>query len=1251
MEDFKSLYRDSLPIKNPEGTWHNGKNMLFRKGWKSPINEDGFDFSYLINGVVIGYISTNSTIVYFIKNNQGVDEIGVVNITDTTPTYTTVIKSNLFDFKLNCPIEGIFIFNSRNDLIIAFSDGIKENSNKPFVINLDTLPLALNADKTLVSDDEFTKLYMFPDKQEATITPSFTSVGNFEHSDVYITYTYITESESVLPYFNSSVYLHLTTLDNGDVTSIVPADFTTSRKGVNLEFTDLDTNFTRLRIGLVFRTATNTLIAYEGSTLTYSGTTLSVSITDLSGFTSASAATIIINPLVIERFNTITKTDSQAFLGNLTLKTPLDFQKYANMLEIVPVLHTDTDNLFPSLHPDEVYAFYIELQYLDGEYSSGYHIPNLTSTAADLLPLTASQISTYNLGWVDNVNYNQFHIFNTGAFNTKCGFWQNTETYPNTDDFDSTTDYDGNSLAGTDLRGTPIKYHRMPELTALYNDTISEYPSSFSARENKKIGIKLTNIDTVIPASIKSQIQGYRISVVKRNNTNNYVLGHWILSRRLRFTGANNIEYESAYGVDLVDGASVTTGGTTTFINAYDKIRAYNPELLTVKPNLTPTYAKVNYITHNIDGTVTLDQGTVAAGIEDEYKYIQYDSNITYRLGDNLDEGTFGSEEAANIDFVSTFDFTNIGRTGSFIQFDSMNFSLKQDLYSGFISSDLVTIGTVKNFNNNVTIKGGDVYQSSLNLELYMSTKNENVVDVGDLVSSAPWKFKHNNIFSTYNDVTLDNFTNVAVLEDTRLTSRRPEDDLELSQRSYTFTLQGLVDISVVNDIITILTFDYTRQFITRFPFRVQKGLIIPNENLTERALRTFLVNSFYEMPNDKGEIIALRGANRRLYIQLRYSLFIATIKDTLNTGSAAADVTFLGYGALFDRPPLELSTDLKGYIGSNSKFACTIIRGFYITVHQDNGQIFIIDKTIEEISLKGNKTWFWDNWKISSKFTRTDLGITYAIDNPYVSVGHLVTYDKEYNRLLFTKKDYEFISEDLITDNTVTFDGEFYTLVSTDSIIDFNNTIYFRDKSRTLSFDLDSKDWLFEHDYQPNIVFYTVSDVFSGVNNLETNTTSIYKHNSKLLKGTFYGVRYESYFELIFNQRLNLTKAYQSLMWVTTYINNDTNGIDIFKTIDKLVIYNDDQCSGVITLANTSIKPRNNEWYFNDFRDLQINKNSPVIDENGDVIETNINNSKIWFDKSNFISKFIIVRLIMSNTTNSDVHIHKLNVKSIINK
>src|SRR5690606_24882047 len=103
-------------------------------------------------------------------------------------------------------------------------------------------------------------------------------------------------------------------------------------------------------------------------------------------------------------------------------------------------------------------------------------------------------------------------------------------------------------------------------------------------------------------------------------------------------------------------------------------------------------------------------------------------------------------------------------------------------------------------------------------------------------------------------------------------------------KRDYQFEVQGLADSSNILNIQAHNIYKHDANYINKFPYRINRSIKILSENLSTNAIRTFKINSYYDVPNDKGEIIALRGMARHLYIQTRFTLYLATIKDVLRT-------------------------------------------------------------------------------------------------------------------------------------------------------------------------------------------------------------------------------------------------------------------------------------------------------------------------------------------------------------------------------
>lgn len=1314
MKEFRGQVKDTLPINNPIGTWQHARNILLTKGSKSIANEDGIKFEYLVDGTIIGVIVTNYHIVYLYKGNDGIDTIGIVNTNDAIPFLTVIVKDNQFNFQLNCPIEGIFIYNYKEELIISWCDGIYENSNSPKVLNLFNLPFDVNPDGTLVTPSDFNKINLSPNLRQGNLDIEYLDNGNLDGYSVYVTLAYVFNDDTRTTFFPASNIAYLGIGAN-------PVD----KNGVRLNFTDLDDSFERLRIGIILKSegteeVASELLGYESIDLYYINNSLSFDLVSLDAFTSISTEEIVIENAVFDKVNTITKQNKQSLLGNVVISPIFKFQKYANLLNIVPIEYIEEDennnnkgNQHVSLCPDEVYAFYIELQFLNGTYSPAYHIPGRAAEGTETDALTTQQKTDYDLAWTDaEDNVKQFHIFNNGIARSmpqptnsvpntiptdesgnKMGFWQNVETYPDNDEFDSTVDYNNNSITGgEDLRNTPIRYHRMPSIDSMYentrdtSDVLITDPNirrwglgqSNDIGRTRKLGIKITNIEDIIPVEILNQIQGYRISHIVRNNNNSYVVGNWLGVRRHDYD-----DPQDAGGDGLGDTDNDYSHYNFGFLNEgvdnpqirFDKLRILGNELFKFRPSLSPTYLKVNYkslLQSYIDedfnvGSTELSNalGFIIADID---RFSKCETPLKYVAGNSPLNNTVYAEEGIDLDAKTDWLGLNLvdGWPGG-TSIDTINdnpytarlmlnltaFNYSNNLYTGFKSSNLNIVGRTSTIANNTIFKGGDNFtEADININVRGLHRVYKFFEGG----GGQQQRLHCSIPIYYNG--LNSPINCTELFSPAPADRITLDESILANGIYNFDVYGKESISAIQNILAILTFDINNDYINRFPYRIYRGLSIPTENLSFKSLSTYLANNYYEMPNDKGEIIALRGTKRMLYIQHRYGLFIASIKDTLNTGQ---DVAYLGSSDLFYREPQEIIPDEKGYTGSTSKFASIVIKGMYITVNQSTGQIFIVTGTsIKEISTIGNKNWFWNNWDIDNEYRYTAYnGEKRRIDNPYISVGHLVAYDKEYNRLLFVKKNYEFKFPELLGETveigTVNFDGEFYS--ENGVLLPFDNEDNFINKSITLSFNLEPNKemWICPHDYHPNIIFHTFDKLYSITNSFDIiPTTSVYEHNDKFTKGFFYhGITYESYVDLIFNANSNISKILKNVLWIST-TKNVNGGIEYFKTITHLMIYNNNQCSGIINLKDNHFElTRNTEgdWEANDFRDLVINPNNPIINDDGELQTDNINTIKLWFEKSNFIGKFIVVRLIMDNIDNDTIYLHEVKTTSIISK
>lgn len=1348
MEEFKGMSRDTMRDKNPAGTWEFARNILLSKGFLSITNEDGFDYKHTIPGIFIGKIETNEEIIYFsVDGNYSC--IGLYRTNEDIPVYVPIIRTLYLGFKINRPIEGIFFYNYRSELIIAFCDGVFLDSNVPKIINCTDIGIALDINLELINPSDINQLDLTPKVLTGDIDISYRESGTFEGEVVYVTYAYILGDG-----ITSTPYIPIHT-----VAYPIEKFRQNAKRDVIIDITKLDTNFNKLKIAILVATEGG-LFAYESPIRGYTGDTYNTSLSSLTSYKSISTDVLLIPSVIYNRIKTMTLVNSELVIGNIATDSELNLQKYANLLEVGLRFDTreEEKHNHPLLCPDEAYSITIAGHLLNGGYTKEYHIPGREAIGNETEDLTTGDLVALGieeLGLSETIK--RFRVFNTGGFVISApyckdvfdaeaeltfGYWQNQENYPNDDNYNSLIDYNGNPITGgSDLRGTPIRYHRMPGLDNLVknfpcvvgennrntdelvgrNDTI--FKGAVPA-----FAIHIKNFEDIIPNEIKVQLQGYKISIVKRTRGDSLVEDICFIKQAyltnpdipdfpddvISFIEDSTVTINAKIATQSLGGDLIAVPETVRQFG-FSKIRSTN--LLIYTPQVSAKLIKANYgINTRLHGIVdisladqeidtlssTFVEGNVgyANGGDDmpgytlvpdiqrfavikDIKYLP-PNNISaktkwvengilltahnslvpivgfpenkiptrwnpllWNIDDLPNNSLSGDLEGFNVSGLEGEYTTYSYDTGSCnrVAINATLINMVPNVYSGFNPKDFITIGQVSLRNtiddytlqNQILRDGGDIFTNNLYNKIesiYTVFLSAGVIDslqFSQIVFKGMFGVPNNTEIYMIKDRPYH--TPLGVIPAEQLDTYNYQD---IKYRKDVF--------SSLNDLITTIAFNVDDKDINYFPYRVQRSLKVANENLSTYNIRTFPANKYEEMLNDRGEIIALRGSNKILYIQQRFSLFVASIKDRL---SGQDSNIYLGEGDIFDRTPDEvMDASNRGYLGSTSQFACILYRDGYVTIDQVKGKIYIISGTQGlEISRNGLIIWFENNSNTDSKYYNLNrLGIKQVVDNPYTQVGHIIGFSVTYNRLLWTKKDYRFKDENLEEGDIFNFDGEYYYI--NDILKLYNDDFWFEEVSTTMSFSLDNKAWVCEHDYYPNCYAYTSRGIYAL-----SKLSEVYKMNSKINKGTYFGNTFDSYVDLIFNSRLDLSKLYQAIEWNS--VCKTLSGATLYnKTIDKIVIYSDYQCSGEIDISefNTS---RNVEgvWNFNEFRDIVINSSLPLVGEEGELINTNLNNNKSFFEKSSFIGTFVVVRLIMSNITSDAIYMNYVNVKSRMSK
>lgn len=1333
MEQFKGLCRDFKRTKTPPSMWEFARNILLKKGFQSISNDEGFDFKESIPGDLIGIIDTNEELVCFSIDGD-YSCIGIYKTDNNNSLYIPKLRSRYLGFKLNRPIEGVFFYNFKKELIVGFCDGIFEDSNTPKLINLTNIGINLTPTLELSNPNDLSQLNLFPNSIEGDIDIDYEQTGSLEIDVAYVTFAYVlADGQSITNYFP----IHKIAYPTFNFKQL-------NRRNIIFNFSNLDTTFNKLKIGLVIITD-NGLVGYESNIKTFNSSNLSYTLTSLSDFKETNVDNLIVPTTVYSRIHTMTVNHDELIIGNVVQTGGLQFQKYACNLKLN--LHYDVrpenKHTHPILCPDEVYAFYISLQLLDGTYTEEFHIPGIEDTTGnETQVLSTTDINNMGLNHLNTLDtYKRFRIVNTGGFKINTtpvnlnnpdelelnfGYWENEETYPNDNEYNGSVDYNNSIIPnGLDLRNKNIRYHRIPGLDALtekfpcllgYNNKNTTTQISNNGNLEGLIpsfAVEIDNFNDIVPDNIKSLIQGYRLSIVKRKTGDRLIEDINFLKQaavtEMEVSGGTTMNFETA----IYERPANTAIKYAASQFGYSKVRSNT--LFLYKPNLSNTVlVKANYgIWENaLFGNPVKDMkevnsvGTIGIlGINNPtWPYIpnfvkipitqKYGviKAIEYIDGNNTVENHFLIEESIRLKAINELQPNHNSGT---LQYRWNPLLIDDTNYNNLVQCQLKAYnpatGTYFDFNFQTGQAGVSdnpykytVCSTFINLlkNVYTGFKPTEFITIGKCKTSTSNPNSYKKLFTLCGDVFTNNLYDapVALARGTTLRGRlhyrqvaikgiisipnnselyitnRPEyRDYEISDTgseldtllTYKYSLDKFnkESLRLLNDLIVGIGFSVFNPFINYFPNRIHRSLKIGNETIETNNIRRFLSNNYKEMLNDRGEIIALRGTNKVLYIQQRYSLFIASIKDKLSTNEGE---TYIGTGDIFDRIPEEvLYNSNKGFIGCSCKFGTKIIKSGYVVIDDIKGNIFIVNDKAIDITEAYMNNYFNTNSNLAPFYTLDRFGNKQPMDNPFTQIGYLIGFDREYNRLFFTKKLYKFLYPELIG-TSITFDGEYYYNINNEKI-EYNNTNYFKNISTTFSFNLDDDNptWVCEHDFYPNAYGYTNNGLYP-IQNIN-NTFNIYRSNSKTNKGVYFGTKFESYVDLIFNTRLDLSKLYQNIMWNTQVIGNN-NENKYFKTIDYIILYNDNQCSGKIDLnSNTISLTRNSEglWNFNNFRDVVIDRSSPIVDEEGRINENNLNINKSYFDKSNFFGTFIVIRLGMNNTDNDTVFIHCINVKS----
>jgi len=215
------------------------------------------------------------------------------------------------------------------------------------------------------------------------------------------------------------------------------------------------------------------------------------------------------------------------------------------------------------------------------------------------------------------------------------------------------------------------------------------------------------------------------------------------------------------------------------------------------------------------------------------------------------------------------------------------------------------------------------------------------------------------------------------------------------------------------------LEYDCCSDNAEKFPMRVWYSEQSFQEEKSDNY-SVFKPNNYRDIEGEHGQITDLYRLGDNLYIQTREALWHLP----QNNQERVTDelTTFIGTGTFFSIPPKKIIDDKLGGGGSQHKWATVKTEHGVAFINELEGKVYLHADKLRNITI-GNRNYFKETFmSVLSKQFFDELGIDFGMDNnpanPF-GIGYCATYDKRYERILITKKDFRYLGDfsKLITD------------------------------------------------------------------------------------------------------------------------------------------------------------------------------------------------------------------------------------------
>lgn len=373
---------------------------------------------------------------------------------------------------------------------------------------------------------------------------------------------------------------------------------------------------------------------------------------------------------------------------------------------------------------------------------------------------------------------------------------------------------------------------------------------------------------------------------------------------------------------------------------------------------------------------------------------------------------------------------------------------------------------------------------------------------------------------------------------------------------------------------------------------------------------------SYFDFPKNYGDLTSVDTiTNSQVLVRFENKSYLYNALTAIQTSSGK--YAYLGNDDVFKTQPIDFGETDLGYAGSQHHLLLRTEAG-HLFIDAKRGQIFLVNGSgAVPISDAGISKWFGKNlpFEIAKHFP----GIN--IDNHFSGIGMTGVWDGD--RFIITKLDYAPVKEYQGQIRYDAYYGKFY-IGNTEILLD--DPKYFCNKSWTASYNPSTKSWISFHSYIPNYYIGLNSGFLSGKNSIFNNQkSSTWIHDIiHTSYQRFYG-KHEPYvleYPFVFKAQDEILQNVKDHTTILEYYNeNDFYEINDNVYFNKAILYNNQQCSGLLNLYP---KPKGalNKYlqypiYKADSKDIIFTKSDNFFNYNTfwDVVKNPNNHYPIWVE------------------------------------